>query len=988
MDAPGANGKGKGGAIYIHGDNGGTAIARGVTPSWSGNVADDDVASGTDNDNIYGAISGCPSMTAVVSGSPDGCTARTATVTVTGGTPPYRVVLSDGSTATGSSPLSISMTPGTRTAILVLDSAGCATVATGGVTMPACGDLVVTKTATPNPVLSGQTVTYTITVTNNGPDAAPAVTMSDDLPGSLAPPTLQSFVDDDDTLAEFGGATHTLTQWDAGNNWVELTGTTNGWEMPGGANASGWTDMTGNVLLYHHNETASPIVDYSGAGNNGVYPGNYINQPGKLGASTGYGVSAVDRITAPASPSLNVAGPMTLMTWFRPQNVNTQPILEYNNSSASGVHLWQWPSFSQLWINFLDTTGASHGLGSPAGSLVAGTWYHAAAVYDGTFGYLYLDGVLIASANFGAFTPQTSYSFVVGSRPQSSNYYNGYVDETAIFNRPLSAAQIARIYRRQAPLHSGWIDSTIKDAGAGTSWNSLGWLPQFPSGKPLPGGGQSESGYAAGNANMVGNLLLLHLDEASGNFADSSAAGATATPLGGVTHGAEGKIGSSAQFDGVDDGIDVPSNPAFELTTGTVEAWIRPTWGSGVPTYQPAFVALRTGAATRFSLHLQKDYSQLHFFNGTTSALFPVTMRPYEWHHVAFTFQNGGAVTAYVDGAQAGSPVTFAVGNLTGSPFRIGYSGDPAPANQNERFIGNIDEVGYYSRVLPAAEIADHYRRGATRLRFQIRTCDDAACAGEIFAGPDGSASTWFSEPGSEPLTPPTLAISSAPVNRWFQYRASLESDDPGLSPDLRSATVTGALDVTTTQGTCWLIGQKLGCSLGPLATGASATITVPCVANAAGTIVNTASATSSIVDPSAANSSGSASVQSLNPLTDDDNDGTTNAYDCKPLDNSVWSLPGPAQSLLLTGDATTTLAWAAPSVPGGNAVVYDVLRSTNPSGFSAATCILANGSGLTTQDSAIPAACYYYLVRAENGCGSNLGTDSLGVPRSGVACP
>src|SRR6185369_1858962 len=286
------------------------------------------------------------------------------------------------------------------------------------------------------------------------------------------------------------------------------------------------------------------------------------------------------------------------------------------------------------------------------------------------------------------------------------------------------------------------------------------WLPDSPEGKPLPNGGASESGYPSGNAAMTGNLLLLHLDETAGNFADSSASGATGTPTAGVTRGVEGKIWNAAQFDGVTGGIDVPSNPAFELTSGTVEAWIRPTWGSGVPTNQPAFLALRTGSAARFSLHLQNNYAQLYFFNGTTSAVFPVLMHPFEWHHVAFTF-GGGTITAYVDGAPAGSPVSLSVGTLTGSPFRIGYSGDPA--NSNERFTGNIDKVDYYSRVLSAAEITDHFRRGARRAKFQLRSCDDAACAGENFAGPDGTAATYFSEFASGTLVPPAPVAALQP---------------------------------------------------------------------------------------------------------------------------------------------------------------------------------------------------------------------------------
>jgi uncharacterized repeat protein (TIGR01451 family) len=47
---------------------------------------------------------------------------------------------------------------------------------------PPGADLSVTKTDSPDPVKAGQNLTYTITVRNNGPDAATGVTLTDQLP--------------------------------------------------------------------------------------------------------------------------------------------------------------------------------------------------------------------------------------------------------------------------------------------------------------------------------------------------------------------------------------------------------------------------------------------------------------------------------------------------------------------------------------------------------------------------------------------------------------------------------------------------------------------------------------------------------------------------------------------------------------------------------------------------------------------------------------
>src|SRR3989344_6623338 len=70
----------------------------------------------------------------------------------------------------------------------------------------------------------------------------------------------------------------------------------------------------------------------------------------------------------------------------------------------------------------------------------------------------------------------------------------------------------------------GTYTSGVKDAGSdGTTWSTLSWTPQFPTGKELPNNGGSETGYPSGNVDMNGNAGLWHLNEGgSASFSDTS----------------------------------------------------------------------------------------------------------------------------------------------------------------------------------------------------------------------------------------------------------------------------------------------------------------------------------------------------------------------------------------------------------------------------------------------------------------------------------
>ena len=172
-----------------------------------------------------------------------------------------------------------------------------------------------------------------------------------------------------------------------------------------------------------------------------------------------------------ASPSLDVgAGDgMTVELWINPDDVTQpSPLVEWNNGiDLWGAHFWvfadqaggglQPPSSAvagpgQLYAAFT-LLGQWYQMVTDAGVLTPHVFQHVALTYDKSsgMGRIYRNGMVVAEQSLGAFTPQTAYDVYLGLRPAGPPgtavvAYHGLMDEVSIYNRALTAAEIASIY--------------------------------------------------------------------------------------------------------------------------------------------------------------------------------------------------------------------------------------------------------------------------------------------------------------------------------------------------------------------------------------------------------------------------------------------------------------------------------------------------------------------------------------------------------------
>lgn len=428
-----------------------------------------------------------------------------------------------------------------------------------------------------------------------------------------------------------------------------------------------------------------------------------------------------------------------------------------------------------------------------------------------------------------------------------NQHFDGSIDEVALWSTALTTSEIQSIYNRQSPKYAGTFTSRVMNALSSSSWTTLSWLPTLPFFKELPdyasGAIQNEvstqytslvgsTGSTGANDLMSGIVGLWHMNESSwadvaAEVTDDSGQANHGRAKNGAAISAYGKFGKGGSLDGADDYIDCGTNASLNIPGNlSISAWINNfdisqsfrmivTKSNDTPNINYEF---RMGFAG--TLSLLANFGAGAVYTGVNSS---TVIQNNTWYHVAATY-DGATAKIYLNGVLDGQNALTGALATTAQACNIG-----ARQNGAYTFPGQIDEVAIWNRALHANEIKQLYQRGASRLKYQVRTCNDNACAGESWQGPDGTSATYFSElnnntaalamTGDVKTTLPSMlfsAFTSPPgANQYFQYRTIFETDSTSIAdgPELKSVTVDpihypAYLSTDTTPGTT-IIGNN-----------------------------------------------------------------------------------------------------------------------------------------------------------------------------------
>jgi hypothetical protein len=200
---------------------------------------------------------------------------------------------------------------------------------------------------------------------------------------------------------------------------------------------------SGLVAAYNFDEGAGALLfDTSGNGN----VGSIVDATWAAGRSgTALSFTSKSLVTVADSASLDLTAGMTLEAWVRPATTNNavRPVIvkEWTNSFGYGLFSSGGSTSAGRPMGMVRTTMDRRAIGSSP--VPTNTWTHLAVTYDGSVVRLYVNGVQVGSiAASGPITAGTG-ALQLGGLSQSSDVFRGLMDDVRIYNRALTASEIA-----------------------------------------------------------------------------------------------------------------------------------------------------------------------------------------------------------------------------------------------------------------------------------------------------------------------------------------------------------------------------------------------------------------------------------------------------------------------------------------------------------------------------------------------------------------
>ena len=298
-------------------------------------------------------------------------------------------------------------------------------------------------------------------------------------------------------------------------------------------------------------------------------------------------------------------------------------------------------------------------------ALPVGQWRHLVMTHDGVNDKIYVNGVLKNSKPATGDLKSTTKPFGIGYDPiDTTNYFNGALDEVMVFNTALTAAEITVLYTAQT-----LVPAVVNARVAAYSFNGSGL-----------------------DSSTFGNHAVLTNVKAT---TDRFGFGARAY-----------------EFNGVSSAIKAPNSAPLNSANTTVSFWVKV---NALPVTGESFLFSYGGWQERLKISLPPHGKPVFSTNnvgtgnsdmdsGDGNAL-PVGV----WKHVVMT-HDGVTDKIFIDGVRKASKAVVGALKSTVNPLGIGYD----PIDGGSFFNGALDEIQVYNYALSEGDVTALYTAQST----------------------------------------------------------------------------------------------------------------------------------------------------------------------------------------------------------------------------------------------------------------------------------
>jgi hypothetical protein len=171
--------------------------------------------------------------------------------------------------------------------------------------------------------------------------------------------------------------------------------------------------------------------------------------------NTAMEVSGGATVQIPYALELNPFGPFSIEAWLQPVTVASPGVADWRtalgslgngDSGPTGWHLYQgtdehWALI--IWAGSWSNTGWFTDLDD---TIVANNWYHVVIAYDGTLFKLYVNNAERFALPWSYFVQNSDSPLVLGWGYSGWNPFDGVIDDVAVYNKELTAAQVEAHY--------------------------------------------------------------------------------------------------------------------------------------------------------------------------------------------------------------------------------------------------------------------------------------------------------------------------------------------------------------------------------------------------------------------------------------------------------------------------------------------------------------------------------------------------------------